>query len=128
MRNQLFALQIAQRVLQLHQLNEQVVLRVETGRVHGALEIERQPFLDAVHPGALRQVEEQRDVEDDRRGEDTVPAEEVDLQLHLIAEPSDEIDVVPSFLVVAARRIVVDAHDVTEVFVEIRVKLRLKDV
>src|SRR4026208_1025232 len=60
MRDELFALQIPQRVLQLHQLDEQVMLRVETGRVHRALVIERQPFLDPAHPRALRQIEEQR--------------------------------------------------------------------
>ena len=38
---------IAQRVLQLHQLNEQVVLRIQPGRVHRALEVEREPLLDA---------------------------------------------------------------------------------
>src|SRR5690349_17898696 len=62
-RNELFALEIPQRVLQLHQLNEQVVLGIEAGRVHRALEVERQPLLDAVHTGALGEVEEQRDVE-----------------------------------------------------------------
>src|SRR5690349_5718033 len=111
MRDQLFALQEAQSVLQLHELNEQVVLRIDRRRVHRALEVEREPFLDAVHVRAPGEVEKQRDVEDDRRGQDAVAAEEVDLQLHRVAEPADEIDVVPPFLVVAARRIVVDPHD-----------------
>src|SRR6185295_3143663 len=56
MRDQLLALQIPQRVLQLHQLDEQIMLRVETRRVDRALEIERQPFLDAGHTRPLRQI------------------------------------------------------------------------
>src|SRR5512134_2106560 len=52
--------QPAQRVLELGLLNEQVVLRVQPLRRLRALEVERQPLLDAPHPGALRQVEEQR--------------------------------------------------------------------
>src|SRR5437762_9482213 len=128
MRDELFALQEAQRVLQLHELNEQIVLGIDRRRVHRTLEVEREPLLDAVHVRALREVEKQRDVEDDRRREDAVAAEEVDLQLHRVPEPADEIDVVPPFLVVAARRIVVDPHHVAQVLVEIGIQLRLQDV
>src|SRR5882724_2569681 len=67
-RNELLTFEVAECVLQLHELNEEVVLGIETGRVHRALEVERQPFLDAVHVRALGQVHEQGDVEDDRRG------------------------------------------------------------
>src|SRR4051812_32420496 len=125
--DELFALQIPERVLQFHQLNEQIVFRIEPRRMHRALEVERQPFLDAVHAGALRQVEEERDVEHDRRRENAVAAEEIDLQLHRIPEPADEIDVVPAFLVVAARRIVVDPDDVAQVLVEIGVAESVTD-
>ena len=38
------------------------------------------------------------------------------------------IDVVPAFLVVAARRVVVDADDVRDVLVELGIQLRLEDV
>src|SRR3954464_12610744 len=62
MGDQFLALNVAQRVLQLHQLNEQVVLRIEPRRVHRRLEVERQPLLDALHPRALREVEEQRHI------------------------------------------------------------------
>src|SRR5438105_15490637 len=43
MRDELFALEVSQRVLQLHELNEQIVLGVEIWRVHRGLEVERQP-------------------------------------------------------------------------------------
>src|SRR3954471_6295143 len=57
-RDQILAAHVTQRVLQLHQLDEQVVLRVEARRVHRALVIEGEPLLDAAHAGALREVEE----------------------------------------------------------------------
>src|SRR4051812_4617527 len=83
-RDQIFALEIPQRVLQLHQLDEQIVFGIEIRRVHRRLEVERQPLLDAAHAGALGQVEEQRDVQDDRRRQDAVAAQEVDLELHRV--------------------------------------------
>src|SRR5215472_16658481 len=69
--NQRLALQVAQRVLELHELDEQIVLRVESGRCHGGFQVETQPLLDA-QPfelfTALGQVEEQHQVEHDGRG------------------------------------------------------------
>src|SRR3981081_2351036 len=104
-RDELLALKVPQSVLQLHQLNEQIVLGVDLRRVHRRLEVEREPLLDALHLGPLRQIEEERDVEHERRRKNAVAAQEVDLQLHRIAEPSEDVDVVPAFLVVAARRV-----------------------
>jgi hypothetical protein len=73
----------------------------------------------------MRKVGEEREIEHDRRGEDRIPAEEVHLDLHGIAHPAEDVDVVPPFLVVAARGVVVDADDVGEVLVQIRIELRL---
>src|SRR5690349_25044023 len=75
----------------------------------------------------MREVGEEGEVEHDRRGKDRIAAEEVDLDLHRITHPSDDVDVVPAFFVVAARGVVVDSHDVGEVLVQIRVRLRLQD-
>src|SRR5262245_7370309 len=80
-RDLLFAREMSQRVLQLHLLDEQVVLRIQTRCYHRALEIEREPLLDAAHTRALRQVEEDREIEHDRCGQDRVSAEEIDLDL-----------------------------------------------
>ncbi len=77
---------------------------------------------------ALGKIEEQHQVERDGRGKDRVAAEEVDLDLHRIAEPAENVDVVPAFLVVAARRVVVDADLVVDVLVEVGIKLGLEDV
>src|SRR2546422_905688 len=65
-RDQRFPLQVAQRVLQLHGLNEQVVLRTQSGSRHRRLEVEAEPLLDsdaAELVAALRQVHQQRQVE-----------------------------------------------------------------
>src|SRR5262245_29202989 len=70
MGDQFFALQVPERVLQFHQLNEQVVLGVQPLRVDRTLEVERKPLLNAVHAGPLGQVQKQGDVKNDRRGED----------------------------------------------------------
>src|SRR5437879_724380 len=84
-RDELVALGVAERVLQLHQLDEQVVLGVQAlGRSHRRLPVEAQPLLDAVHAGAVREIHEQRQIENDRRREDRVAAQEVDLDLHRI--------------------------------------------
>src|SRR5512139_813623 len=69
-RDELLARDVAQRVLELRELDEEVVLRVEPLPDHRALEVEGEPLLDPGQAGALREVEEERDVERDRRGED----------------------------------------------------------
>src|ERR1700687_421957 len=125
--DQLFTAQESKRVLQLHELNEQVVLRIEPGRSLRALEVERQPLLDALHASPLREVEEQCQVEHQRRGKDGVAAEEVDLDLHRVPEPSEDVDVVPALFVVAAWRIVVNVHLVDVILVQLRMELLLQN-
>lgn len=78
--------------------------------VHGRFEEETQEALDAIASGTGGEVAQQRQVEQQRSGEDGVAAEEVDLNLHGITHPSEYIYIVPSLLVVIARRIVVDTH------------------
>ena len=78
--------------------------------VHWGFEEEAEEALDAVASGTCGEVAQQAEVETERSGEDRVAAEEVDLYLHRVAHPAEDVDVVPSFLVVVAWRIVVDAH------------------
>src|SRR5687768_9052220 len=54
--DELFAAHVAHGVLELHELDEEVVLGVEAGGGHGALEVEGEPFLDAGHAAALGEV------------------------------------------------------------------------
>src|SRR5690606_37513592 len=106
--DEVFTLHPAQRVLQLHQLNEQIVLGIEPRRGHGALEVEAQPLLHTPETGALGEIEEQREIEDERRRQDRVAAEEVHLDLHRVTEPPEDVDVIPTLFFVPAGRIVVD--------------------
>ena len=77
---------------------------------------------------ALGKIQEEDEVERDGRGKDGVAAEEVDLDLHRIAEPAEDVDVVPALFVVAARRVVVDANLVVDVLVEVGIEVGLEDV
>src|SRR5690606_15669390 len=101
--------------------------RVEPGGCHRALIVEAQPLLDAAHAGALGKIHEEGEIQDERRCKDRVAAEKVDLNLHGIAEPSKDIDVVPALFFVAARRIIIDAHAVMHLAVELRMKVRVED-
>ena len=83
---------------------------IEGRRVLRALEVEGEPLLYADHARTLGQVHEEDQVEHQRRGEDRVGAEEVDLELHRVAQPAEQVDVVPALLGVASGRVVVDAH------------------
>ena len=87
--------------------------------VHRALEEEAEEALDTVASGASSEVAQENEVKAQGSSEDRVAAEEVDLDLHGIAHPAEDVDVVPTFLVVVARGIVVDAHFVEVVGVEV---------
>src|SRR5690606_9787217 len=92
-------------VLELLDLDEDVVLGIHLGSVLGALEVERQPLLDSRAAGAVGQVHEQGQIQDQGSGQDRVFAQKVDLDLHRISQPSEDVDVVPAFLVVTPRRV-----------------------
>lgn len=53
MGDQIFATEISQSVLQLHQLDKDIMLGIKAGRGLRRLEIEGQPFLDTLHSRAL---------------------------------------------------------------------------
>src|SRR5262249_17038281 len=102
-RDQVLSLHPTQCVLELHELDEDIVLGIQARRRHRTLEVEGKPLLHPPHAGALRQVEEQHQVQHQRRRQNRIAAEEVDLDLHRVAEPAEDIDVVPPFLGVPAR-------------------------
>lgn len=78
--------------------------------VHWRLEEEAQEALGAVTAGTGCKVAQQAEVEQQWSGKDGVAAQEVDLDLHWITHPAEDVDVVPTLLVVVARRIIVDAN------------------
>ncbi len=86
------------------------MLWIKLGGAHRRFEVETQPFLNAAHPGALRQIEEQNQIEHNGRGQNRVAAEKIHFDLHLIPKPAEDVNAVPAFLVVPARRIIIDAH------------------
>src|SRR5439155_21937432 len=127
-RNLFLTPQVAQGVLQFSELNEEVVLGVEEGSTHRALEVEGQPLLNAAETTALRQVEEEHQVEDEWSRQDTIAAQEIHLDLHGIIEPAKNIDVIPAFLIIPTWFVVMDVHLVLVLAVEILVQFRLQNV
>ena len=113
--DQVFPFKITEGIFQFHELDKQIMLRIELRGAHGAFKIKRQPFLNPPHPAALCQIHEQNQIKYDRRGQDAVAAEEIDLDLHGIAQPAENIDIVPAFFVVPTGRIIVDADFVIEI-------------
>src|SRR5882757_10068579 len=75
----------------------------------------------------MREIEEKREIEHDGRSENRITTQEVDFELHRISEPTEDIDVVPTFLRVAARRVILDTYFVEDVLVERGVELGLQD-
>src|SRR5436309_15022282 len=123
-----FTPQVAQGVLELGELNEEVVLGVEEGSTHRAFEVEGQPLLNTAEATALCQIKKEYQVEDQRRRQDAVATQEVDLDLHRIIEPAKDIDVIPAFLVISPWFVIVDMHLVLVLAVEILIELGLQDV
>jgi len=115
------ATHFAESVLQHNVLLEEVVNGnfVLGVVVHRALEEEAQEALDTEAAGASSEVAEEYEVEAQRSSEDRVAAEEVDFDLHGVPIQPKMSDVIPTFLVVVARGIVVDAHFVEVVGVEV---------
>src|SRR5580700_6784501 len=131
MGDQFLAAQMSQRVLQLHQLNKQIMLRVESRRSHRRFEIKTQPLLNAKPTqfcAALRQVHEQNQVKHNGRSQNRIPAKKIHLDLHGVAEPAEDIDVVPALFVVAPGWVIVYADFVSEIAVKVRVEFGLQNV
>ena len=112
---------LADGVLEHHVLLEEVVNGnlVLSVVVHRALEEEAQEALSAIAAGATSQVDEQTQVKAQGCCKDRVAAQEVDLDLHGIAHPAKDVNVVPALLVVVAGRVVVDAYLVEVVVVQV---------
>src|SRR5206468_7850826 len=128
MGNEILSFQIPQGVFKFHQLNKQVMLRIQTCSMHWALEVETQPFLNTTHAASLSKIQEQDQVYNDRRSQNAVAAQEINFDLHGITKPAVDVDVVPSFFIISARRVIVDPHLVREISVKVGVKLRLQNL
>src|SRR5258708_23792642 len=123
--------EVGERVFELHELDEKTVLGIESRHGHRRFQVEAQPLLysqPAQLGGALGEVKEEYEIEHDRRGEDGIAAQEIHLDLHGIAEPTEDINVVPTLFVVTTWRIIVNADLVIKILVELRIELGLQDV
>src|SRR6266481_6800305 len=131
MGDQLFAAQVAQRIFELHQLDKQVMFRIQPRNRHRRLEIKAEPFLNSQvfqFFAALGQIEEEYKIEHNGGGEDGIPAEKIDLDLHRVAKPAEDIDVVPTLFVITAWRVIVNANLVVQVLIKLGIKIWLQDV
>ena len=89
-----------------------VVVRLPAVRGHGGFEENAQR---GSHPAAAfagGQVQAAGDLQGQRGGQDAVLAEEIYLDLHLVAQEAGDVDVVPGLFIIAARLVVVDPHHV----------------
>src|ERR1700730_15758087 len=99
MGNQLLAHYVTQCVLQLHRLNKKVVLGIKAWSRHWRLEVETEPLLNPkAFQGActLGEIHKEHQIQHQRSGQDRVTAQEIDLDLHRVAEPSKNVNVVPT--------------------------------
>src|SRR5438105_6754994 len=76
----------------------------------------------------MSQIEEKYQVKYDGRGQDGIAAEKIHFDLHRVAQPAEDINVVPTLFVITAWRIIVNANLVVEVLVEFRIKLGLQNL
>ncbi len=128
MGNEFFAHDVAKCVFVFCFLNEEVVFWIKAFADFRALEEEGEPFLNAVETATLSKIHAQSDIESDRSGEDGVTAEEVDLDLHGVSEPAEDINIIPAFFGITARRIVFDANFMAVMAVKFREGFSIEDV
>jgi len=126
--DEVFSAQVAERIFELHQLNKEVMFGIELWRTLRTLKVKGKPFLDPVHFGALGKVEKEHQVEAQGCRQDAIPAKKVDLDLHRVTEPSENIDIIPALFIVSTRRVIVDADLMMEALIQLWIKVRLEDV
>src|SRR5947208_3062416 len=98
------------------------MLGIDAQGAVGSLEVEAEPLLNAQTAqawGAGCQVHEEDEIKGEGSGKYGVAAEEIYLELHGVAEPAEDIDVVPTFFIITTRWVIIDANLVVNVLVEI---------
>src|SRR4030088_1401120 len=102
------------------------MLWIQPGRGHGRLEIEAEPLLNTEPSqlgAAFSKVQKQHQVQHNRRGQDGVATKKIDLDLHGIPEPAEDIDIVPTFFIITTWRIIVNANLVIHIAVKFGIKI-----
>src|SRR6056300_291876 len=75
----------------------------------------------------MGEIHKECEVENNRGSENRVATQEVNFDLHLVTEPTKDVDGIPSFFVVSTWRVIVDADNMIDVAVQVWVHLWLKD-
>ena len=88
--------------------------------MHRALQEEAEEALRTIATLTCSKVREQYEVEQERSSKNRVTTEEIDLYLHRITHPTENINVIPTFLIVVTRRVVIDTYLVVVIGVKIR--------
>src|SRR6185437_8737922 len=60
--------------------------------------------------------------------QDTIPAKEIDLDLHGITKPAKDVDVIPGFLVITMRRIIIDPDLMIKIAIQFGAEIGAEDV
>src|ERR1700722_5776135 len=97
------------------------MFRIEPGSGHGRLPIKAKPFLNTQilqFRWARGEVEKEHQIQGNRRSQNGTPGQEIALVLHRIAEPTEDVDVVPTLFVITSWRIIVNPHLVIDILVK----------
>ena len=115
-------------VLEHCKLLEEVVNRLLTILVHRSLAVERHKLLYAIVAGSQRNVAEEDKIEHQRSRKNRVATEEIHLYCHRITHPTENIYIIPTLLLVATRGIIVDAHLMINIRIEVGVNVAVENI
>src|ERR1700722_18741822 len=102
------------------------MFRIEPGSGHGRLPVEAKPFLNTQilqFRRARSEVEEEHQIQGNRRCQNGIPAQEIDLDLHRIPKPAEDVDIVPTLFIITTWRIIVNPYLVINILVKIGIKV-----
>ena len=85
--------------------------------VHRTFQEEAQEVLNAITPCTGCEIDEQTEIKTHRCCQDRVATKVIDLDLHGIAHPAEDVDIIPRLLIILTWRVVVDAHLVVVVLI-----------
>ena len=67
-------------------------------------------------------------VSSDRRGQNAITTQEINLDLHGIIEPAEDVDIVPALFVITPRLVIVNMHLMLIMPVQFLIELRLQNI
>lgn len=88
--------------------------------MHRTLQEETQETLDTKTSCTCSQVTQQYKVQAQRSSKNRITAKEINLNLHWIPHPSEDINIIPTFFIIITRRIVIDTYFMIVVCIQVR--------